>query len=193
MAKFNKDRFINIITGNVQDAINKGLLTKEDIESGDKERLESLVKYELTKYIEDRKFSIDVLRDFNYDEKIGWDALQEQYGTFQSLMDIALVNLWKFLESEGAIEYTYYHEATLSPDANMLDVAREDDKFATADGEQGENDGQKTPKIGSDDSADDSDINTGHEHNEGDPDEDTPNESEVPERFRPRGRRFYNQ
>ena len=185
MAKFNKDRFINIITGNVQDAINKGLLTEEDINSADQERLESLVKYELTKYIEDRKFSIDVLRDFNYDEKIGWDALQEQYGKFYSLMDIALVNLWKFLESEGAIDYSYYHKATLSPDANMLDVAREDDKFATAD--NGEENTDTTPKIGSDtEGGSDSNVETTEEPNVEDHQADE--SAEEGGRFRMRGR-----
>ena len=187
MAKFNKDRFINIITGNVQDAINKGLLTEDDIDREDQERLESLVKYELTKYIEDRKFSIDVLRDFNYDEKIGWDALQDQYGKFYSLMDIALVNLWKFLESEGAIDYGYYHKATLSPDANMLDVAREDDKFATA--ESGEENKELTPKIGSEEEGKPTNIEDSHE--ETNTEEQTDESAEEGNRFHLRGRRRF--
>jgi hypothetical protein len=185
MAKFNKDRFINDITGNVQDAINKGLIKEENIDSGDTEILESLIKYELTKYIEDRKFSIDVLRDFNYDEKIGWDALQEKYGTFYSLMDIALVNLWKFLESEGAIEYSYYHKATISPDANMLDVAREDDKFASADSGQEEIE-ETEPNIDSEETPSDENVENDNVDNE--------NESlnEEPGRFHVRRRNRFS-
>ena len=108
MAKFNKDTFINDITSRVQNAINKGVITKEDIASGDAERLEGFIKYELTESIEDRKFAIDVLKDFNYDEKTPWTRLQEEFGTFSSVMDLALVNLWKFLEAEGATQYEHY-------------------------------------------------------------------------------------
>ena len=39
MAKFNKDTFLNEITGKVQSAIDKNLITKEDIQNEDIERL----------------------------------------------------------------------------------------------------------------------------------------------------------
>ena len=43
--------------------------------------------------LEDRKWCVDVLKDFNYDEKASWDRLQEKYGKFRSLADVALINL----------------------------------------------------------------------------------------------------
>ena len=84
MAKFNKDTFLNEITGKVQSAIDKNLITKEDIQKEDIERLHGFIQYELLEYIEDRKFAIDVLKDFNYDEKTDWDKLQEQFGKFRN-------------------------------------------------------------------------------------------------------------
>ena len=44
-------------------------------------------------------------------------------------MDIALVNLWKYLESQGATEYSYYHKSDTDKDTPILDIARENDKF----------------------------------------------------------------
>lgn len=125
MAKFNKDTFLNEITGKVQSAIDKNLITKEDIQNEDIERLHGFIQYELLEYIEDRKFAIDVLKDFNYDEKMPWEKLQEQFGTFKSLMDIALVNLWKFLDAEGAVSYAYYRPPEYTKDAPMLDVVHD--------------------------------------------------------------------
>ena len=122
MAKFNKDTFLNEITGKVQSAIDKNLITKEDIQNEDIERLHGFIQYELLEYIEDRKFAIDVLKDFNYDEKMPWEKLQEQFGTFRSLMDIALVNLWKFLDAEGATKFGYYQHTDVSKGAPMLDM-----------------------------------------------------------------------
>lgn len=130
MAKFNKDKFLNEVTSNIQSGINKGLISKSDIENDDLDRLHGFIKYELTKYIEDRKFALDVLSDFNYDDKIPWDKLQDVYGKFKTLMDIALVNLWKFLENEGATEYQYYKMPEDNDDELMLDAAhKDDDKF----------------------------------------------------------------
>lgn len=108
MGKFNKDIFLNDITGKVQTAIKNSLITKEDIESNDIERLHGFIQYELLEYITDRKCAIDVLKDFNYDEKVSWDKLEKQFGEFKSLLDIALVNLWQFLVAEGATEFGYY-------------------------------------------------------------------------------------
>lgn len=125
MAKFNKDTFLNEITGKVQSAIDKNLITKDDIAKQDIGRLHGFIQYELLEYIEDRKFAIDVLKDFNYDEKVSWQELQETFGTFKSLMDIALVNLWKFLAAEGACSYDYYDHTSYDTDSPMLDLAHD--------------------------------------------------------------------
>lgn len=108
MGKFNKDIFLNDIAGKVQTAIKNSLITKEDIESNDIERLHGFIQYEMFEYITDRKCAIDVLKDFNYDEKVSWNKLENQFGKFKSLLDIALVNLWQFLVAEGATEFDYY-------------------------------------------------------------------------------------
>ena len=125
MAKFNKDTFLNEITGKVQSAIDKNLITKDDIANKDLDRLHGFIQYELLEYIEDRKFAIDVLKDFNYDEKVSWQELQDTFGTFKSLMDIALVNLWKFLDAEGACAYEYYNHTSYDTDSPMLDLAHD--------------------------------------------------------------------
>jgi hypothetical protein len=122
MAKFNKDTFLNDITSKVQSAIDKNLITKEDIQNNDVERLHGFIQYELLEYIEDRKFAIDVLKDFNYDEKTDWGKLQEQFGTFKSLMDIALVNLWRFLDAEKCTRFEYYQHTNYDENAPMLDM-----------------------------------------------------------------------
>ena len=67
MAKFNKDTFLNSVVNRVQNALNKGLLTQEDVQSNNLERLHGFIQYELIEYISDRKYAIDVLKDFNYD------------------------------------------------------------------------------------------------------------------------------
>lgn len=122
MAKFNKDTFLNDITAKVQSAIDKNLITREDMQENELERLHGFIQYELLQYIEDRKFAIDVLKDFNYDEKVPWENLQEEYGVFKSLLDIALVNLWKFLNSEGATKFEYYNHNNKQDGKPMLDI-----------------------------------------------------------------------
>ena len=130
--KFNKDTFLNDITDKVQSAIDKNLITQEDVDNNDMERLHGFIQYELLEYIEDRKFAIDVLKDFNYDEKATWKDLQEKFGTFKSLLDIALVNLWKFLESEHVTEYSYYvHDNKKT--GNMLDLVHDKEEFPSGD------------------------------------------------------------
>lgn len=123
--KFNKDTFLNDIVDKVQSAIDKNLITKEDVDTNNIERLHGFIQYALAELIEDRKFALDVLKDFNYDEKTPWDTLQEEYGTFGSLMDIALVNLWKFLQAEGCTKYEYYKYDNRQ-NGSMLDVIRDD-------------------------------------------------------------------
>ena len=142
--KFNKDVFLNEITEKVQSAIDKNLLTIEDVRNDNKERLAGFLQYELLNYIEDRKFAIDVLKDFNFDERRDWRTLQEEYGEFRSLMDIALINLWKYLESEGATNYSYYEHDDKKTD-HMLDIVHDKEDFQDprsndeADGTPGEN------------------------------------------------------
>ena len=43
MAKFNKDTFLNGVVNRVQNALNKGLLSKEDVETNNLERLSRMV------------------------------------------------------------------------------------------------------------------------------------------------------
>ena len=142
--KFNKDVFLNEIVEKVQSAIDKNLITQEDVNNNDIERLHGFVQYELLNYIEDRKFAIDVLKDFNFDERKDWKDLQAEYGEFRSLMDIALVNLWKYLETEGATNYNYYEHDTKKTD-NMLDLVHDKEDFQdpregdNPDGSPGEN------------------------------------------------------
>ena len=126
--KFNKDVFLNEIVEKVQSAIDKNLITQEDVAKNDLERLHGFVQYELLNYIEDRKFAIDVLKDFNFDERKDWRDLQNEYGEFRSLMDIALVNLWKYLDTEGATSYKYYEHDTKKTD-NMLDLVHDKEDF----------------------------------------------------------------
>ena len=127
MAKFNKDEFLNEIITKVKDAIKNNLITDKDIQSNDTERLEGFIQYILADYIEDRKFAIDILKDFNYDERFQWEKLQSTFGKFNSLIDIALVNLWKFLESQGVMSYSYYNSEEIIKPGKLVDY--EEDEF----------------------------------------------------------------
>lgn len=166
--KFNKDTFLNEITDKVQSAIDKNLITKEDVDANKVERLHSFIQYELLEYIEDRKFAIDVLKDFNYDERAPWENLQAEYGVFKSLMDIALVNLWKFLQSEGCTEYSYYnHDNDLND--KMLDAIHDKEDLVN-----------RPMDNSDDDKSNDYDINFNVPSEESEPAE----EPEQPERPR---------
>lgn len=117
MAKFDKDVFLSDITDKVKEAIEAGLISQEDINNDDTDRLIGFIQYALSDYIEDRKAAIDILRDFNYDERYAWSALEKQIGgEIKSLFDVALANLWKFLESSGLLNYAYYTEG-ISPES----------------------------------------------------------------------------
>ena len=50
--KFNKDTFLNDITDKVQSAIDKNLITKEDVDNNDLDRLHGFIQYELLEYID---------------------------------------------------------------------------------------------------------------------------------------------
>jgi len=141
MAKFNKDRFFNNVTERVQSAINTHLLTDEDYRNNDRERLHGLIQYLILEQLVDRKFAIDVLDDFNYDDKTPWEELESIFGEFRSIKDLALVNLWKFLEAQGATEYDYYHEAATEEGTPILDIARKENNFSADD--EGGDDGYK--------------------------------------------------
>lgn len=118
MAKFDKDIFLADITDRVKDAIESGLISQEDINNDDVDRLVGFIQYVLSEYIEDRKNAIDILKNFNYDERYAWSALEKQIGgEIKSLFDVALANLWKFLESSGLLTYAYYIEGT-TPEAS---------------------------------------------------------------------------
>lgn len=118
MAKFDKDIFLADITDRVKDAIESGLISQEDINNDDVDRLVGFIQYVLSEYIEDRKNAIDILKNFNYDERYAWSALEKQIGgEIKSLFDVALANLWKFLESSGLLTYAYYIEGTI-PEAS---------------------------------------------------------------------------
>ena len=119
--KFNKDSFSSDIIAHVQSAINKGLITKEDAHNNDIDRLHGFIQYELLEYIKDRSYSIDVLKNFSYDQDISWESLQNEYGEFKSLLDVALVNLWLYLKSMGATSYDYYEFPNEIED-NLLDI-----------------------------------------------------------------------
>lgn len=147
MAKFNKDTFINHITDKVQLAIDRGLIKRSDSGDGEVNMLHAFIQYELVQYIEDRKFALDVLKDFNYDEKISWNKLEDRFGVFKSLMDLALVNLWKFLEAENATDFLYYKEAPDTSDVAMLDVAREDDDYNTSEDDDIDSEIENTDEV----------------------------------------------
>ena len=145
--KFNKDTFLNDVTGKVQSAISKGVITNEDAERNDEEKLHRFIQYLLLEYIEDRKFAIDVLKDFNYDDKTPWDELERQFGQFESLQDIALVNLWKYLAQTNATKYTYYNFDTYHPDKQMLDVVHDINDDPEQEGTQSINYTDEEPAV----------------------------------------------
>ena len=66
MAKFDKDVFLAEMTDKVKEAIESGLISQEDINNNDVDRLTGFLQYSLSDYLVDRKNAIDVLRDFNY-------------------------------------------------------------------------------------------------------------------------------
>lgn len=118
MAKFDKDVFLSEMTDKVKDAIESGLISQNDISNDDVDRLTGFLQYALSDYIDDRKAAIDILRDFNYDERYSWEALENQVGgKIKSLFDIALANLWKFLEASGLMTYAYYIDG-VQPEQN---------------------------------------------------------------------------
>lgn len=113
MAKFNKDKFLIEIVDKVQAAIDSELISKDDISKDDTDRLAGFIQYELVKYITNRQEALDVLKVFDFDES-RWQVLQDEIGGFNSLIDVALANLWKYMQNEGALEYDYYDTEPVS-------------------------------------------------------------------------------
>ena len=62
--KFNKDTFLNDITDKVQSAIDKNLITKEDVDNNDLDRLHGFIQYEL---LEDHPCFRNKLHHLNFD------------------------------------------------------------------------------------------------------------------------------
>ena len=153
MAKFDKDTFKNDISQRVVEAMKSGLLSKEDVQSNDIERLTSFIKYVLMEYIEDRRDAINILTDFNYDDRYSWDKLEDEYGTFKSLMDIALVNLMKFIENQNMNDYSYYlshHENDQRDDSySEEEFEDEDDNFVKYEDSEfdDKDDNEDEPKV----------------------------------------------
>lgn len=157
MAKFDKDVFLADITDKVKDAIESGLISQEDINNDDTDRLIGFIQYILSEYIEDRKKAIDILRDFNYDERYAWSALEKQIGgEIKSLFDVALANLWKFLESSGLLSYAYYIEGATPESSKATPIISNysDDEFeednelmGEIDDEEFEDDFEEEPNV----------------------------------------------
>lgn len=157
MAKFDKDVFLADITDKVKDAIESGLISQEDINNDDTDRLIGFIQYILSEYIEDRKKAIDILRDFNYDERYAWSALEKQIGgEIKSLFDVALANLWKFLESSGLLSYAYYIEGATPESSKATPIISNysDDEFeednelmGEIDDEEFEDDFEEDPNV----------------------------------------------
>ena len=97
--KFNKDTFSANISNHIQNAIDKNIITKEDRDNNNLERLHSFIQYQLLEYCKDRSFAIDVLRAIEFDQARKWVDLQNEFGEFNSLLDIALVDLFLYLKS----------------------------------------------------------------------------------------------
>lgn len=101
--RFTEDNLLNEIVGKVKKAIDSGLIEKSD---GD-DKLKSLIQYELSKYVSSRQDALTILKHISFDEKM-WDKMISQVGDFKSLKDIALADLWIYLQKEGALTFEYY-------------------------------------------------------------------------------------
>lgn len=189
MAKFDKDEFIRDLNDKVREAIENEVLSAEDIKNNDVERLKNFVQYIISDYIGNRKAAIDVLKDFNYDERFNWDKLESTYGKFKSLIDIALVNLWKFLESQGMLTYSYFMNGETNTDVKPGEqVDYSDDEF---DDDEFDDD---DANLDYDDSIDDpmyNDIKDDSDMDDLDADDEFDDEDEVEESFSRNYRRRY--
>jgi hypothetical protein len=193
MAKFDKDEFIRDLNDKVREAIESEVLSSEDIKNNDVERLKNFIQYIISEYINNRKAAIDVIKDFNYDERFNWDKLESTYGKFKSLIDIALVNLWKFLESQGMLTYSYFMNGETAEAAKPGEqVSYTDDEFDD-DEIDDEFDDDINPDY--DDSFDEQIYDNNEDEDDSDmenlDDNDFEDEDEVEESFNRKYRRRY--
>lgn len=122
--KFNKDTFSSNVSNHVQNAIDKNIITKEDRNSNNINRLHGFIQYELLEYCKDRSFAIDVLRAVEFDQTRSWVDLQNEFGEFKSLLDIALVDLFLYLKSLGLTEFSAY-KFDNQKDSALLDLVHD--------------------------------------------------------------------
>lgn len=122
--KFNKDTFSSNVANHVQNAIDKNIITKEDRSSNNIDRLHGFIQYELLEYCKDRSFAIDVLRAVEFDQTRSWSDLQNEFGEFKSLLDIALVDLFLYLKSLGLTEFSAY-KFDNQKDSALLDLVHD--------------------------------------------------------------------
>lgn len=122
--KFNKDSFSSNVASHVQNAIDKNIITREDRDSNNIERLHGFIQYELLEYCKDRAFSIDVLRAIEFDQTRNWSDLQKEFGEFKSLLDVALVNLFLYLKSLDLTEFSSY-KFDNQQDTALLDLVHD--------------------------------------------------------------------
>lgn len=107
--RFNKDKFRERLRGSVNSAISSGVLNpSEDVL--DTKRLSDFIKFQISSWLKEdnRNMALSVLKNFNYDETTGWDKLEAEFGKIKSVSDIALINLWMFLQDEGMMDYSAY-------------------------------------------------------------------------------------
>lgn len=110
MAVSRLDKLISDLRTRVRKAIKKGLISKTDIKLNNEKRLLNFIKFSLVEMI-DRKMSLDILRLLDYDANTPWDDLQKKYGTFESIEDIAIVNVFRHLIGLGLDKYDAYVDA----------------------------------------------------------------------------------
>lgn len=107
--RFNKDKFRERLRSSVNSAISNGVLNpSEDVL--DTKRLSDFIKFQISSWLKEdnRNMALSVLKNFNYDETTGWDKLEAEFGKIKSVSDIALINLWMFLQDEGMMDYSAY-------------------------------------------------------------------------------------
>lgn len=107
--RFNKDKFRERLRSSVNSAISSGVLNpSEDVL--DTKRLSDFIKFQISSWLKEdnRNMALSVLKNFNYDETTGWDKLEAEFGKIKSVSDIALINLWMFLQDEGMMDYSAY-------------------------------------------------------------------------------------
>lgn len=108
MANQNRlEKLLVDLKARVRKAIKKGLISKNDIKLNNEKRLLSFIKFSLVEIV-DRKTALDILRTLDYDANTPWEDLQSKYGTFETIEDIAVVDILRNLAAIGADKFAYY-------------------------------------------------------------------------------------